>query len=275
MPSRAMHGGAPAGTFLFEISPLGARLMGLYGLLWTLLFGISRWLPGSLASALRLPGRPQGPQGFEVPTSYPLAESLVLHPPGALLDGPGFQLWQLMSAPFAYPPAAFGSLVLAFVGFGFFAAPVERYLGRADFLKLWFGASFGAALCATIFAVMVGPSGPHWGVGPAVVAVLLVSCLMTPEATVPFFLVLPVRMKWIAWGVTAWVVVRALAMTQPLGEGPLAGGYELGGVAVAWLWMRRGSGPLRWLRRWRARRLVRVVADDLSSEGGGDEPVFH
>ena len=265
----------PDAGFRLELTKLGRALLGVYVALWALMLVVETLLPASWG--LSTVSMPVGPSGFEVPTPFGLSEVLVLHPPTAgAPGGPGFRLWQLVTAPFFHPPGGLSTLVLGILGFVFFAAPVERMLGRRGFLALWGVASAGAVLLACLFGPLVHPTGVHFGFGPAVLAVMLVHCLMTPDAIVPFFLVLQVKMKWIAIGIAALIVVRTLSLNSPLGGGPVAGGYELGGLLAGWLWWRyRDDLDLRKIRRRRkARKLLKVAVDEALGPDH-DEPIFH
>ena len=267
----------PGGTFFLEVTPLGWRLMGGYGLGFLILSGISWWQHRERTAS--------GPMDelFEnavSTTALPFWHWLVLHPPQGPAaihpDGAGFHLWQLLSAPFVYPPGSFGLLAVAFIGFGFFAAGVERFMGRRRFLLFWVVCSLGATTGGFLFGPLLQPSGFHFGCGPAVLATIVVYCMMTPEASISVFMVVPVKLKWIAVGVGGWVVIKALAMTQPLGAGAAAGGYEVGGVLAGYLWFRYGEDIFeRKRRRRRAGALLEMVLKDVDKIEERNEPTFH
>ena len=268
----------PAGTFFLEVTPVGWRLMGGYGLslfVLSLLSWGSEYQQRSSGDMEQLFGKASAIQ------SIPLWQSLLLHPPQSPVamqpDGPGFQLWQIATAPFVYPPGSFGSLAMAFLGFAFFAAGVERFFGSRRFLIFWVVASLGAGFGGFLFGPLLQPHGVHFGCGPAVLATIIVYCMITPEAIVLLFMVVPIRLKWIAAGLGVWVVIRALAMTQPLGSGAAAGGYEAGGVLAGYLWFRYGEAFFeRQRRRRRAGALLKMVLDDVDrAEESSDSTTFH
>ena len=252
--------------------------MGGYGLLWLALFGFTAWTPegtSQLTLDLML-----GPEGFEVstPSTFELWQLLVLQPVGSAVGGagPGFQLWQLVSAPLFYPPPGFSSLLIGCLGLLFFAAPVERLLGVGGLLQLWLVSCAGAVAGGLLVGLVFRGQVPiHYGFAPAVLAVMIVHCMMTPEASVPFFFVLHVKLKWVALGIVVLIAVRALGVMGGAG----AGGYELGGAAAGYLFWRSGSdlNPRRLLRRRKARRNLRLAVDRLvqSPEDDDEVPVFH
>ena len=272
--------GQAGGSFHLGFTRLGWRLMALYGAIWALLALHGRFLGQSVRrSPFGSSEALFGDAATSTAAPVPLWDYLALHPPGGMIPngsaGVGFQLWQLITGPLIHPPAAFGTLVLGFLAFGFVGASVERYLGPRRFLLLWFGSSVGASLVGFLFGPLVHPASPHFGFGPSVLALLIVYCSMTPNAIISFFMVVPVKMKWIAWAVAGMVLIRALALNSPLGSGPTAGGYQLGGVLCGWLWFRYGDDlPGRIRRRLRSRKLLRVVVEEALHKGE-DETLYH
>ncbi len=266
-----------SGGFRLDITRAGWALITLYGVLWLLQLAVAVFAPES-ATSIRVTHM-LGPRGYEVATSstWPLSEVLTLHPPGSESSGtsPGFHPWQVLSAPLFYPPRAFPALVLAVLGFVFFAAPVERLLGLRGFLQLWLVASLGGVAGGLVLDGLIqAPVAPQFGFAPAVLAVAVVHCAMTPAAVVPFFFVLQVKMKWIAIAIATWVLALALNIEG----GASAGGYALGGVVAGYLWWRSGwdLDPRRTLRRRRARKRMRVAVDRLVSDTSKDDgPIFH
>jgi membrane associated rhomboid family serine protease len=245
------------GGFRFEITRLGAVLLGAYGAVWVAL---------ALLDALRA-GRGE----------QPLWSALALQSPGRGSPLP-FRPWQLLTASLATPASGLGGLVMGALGYGFFAAPVERALGRRGFLLFWLVCLLGASLAGAAFGAFMRAPPLHWGFGPAVLALLLVHCLLAPQHTVPFLMVFPVALRWIALAVVAAVVIHTLSLTSPLGAGGPAGGYVLGGVLAGWIWFRSGGDidPRRFLRRRRARRMVDLTVERaLKGESDDDGPIWH
>lgn len=261
------------GGFKLEITRMGWWLLGFFTLAWVLITAEFIFLSTMVPLDLMI-----GPPGREVPTptSFLLYDLLSLQPLGseALGAGPGFHWWQLITAPLVYPPLVPQPLLLAILGFVFCAAPVERMLGVRGFLQLWLVAAVGATVGGLAVALVL-PSPPFSGITPSVLAVAIVCCMMTPEAKVPFLVVLPVRMKWVAAGLTAWTLVLALGLTGK----PEAGAYSLCGMAAGYFFWRSGGDldPRRWLRRRQARRNLRLAVDRAVDENSeqDDGPIYH
>lgn len=259
-------GNPGSGSFRLHYTELGKRIVLFYGALWALGWVVSlvppEWAPMVLPTI----------DGMAVP----LSELLALHPPGGgTPGGPGFRWWQLLTGPLLYPPGGLGGYVLATLGLGFFGATVERFLGRSRFLELWMAASAGALLGATFLGFVQHPPIIHYGFGAVVLALIVVNCSLTPNGFVSFFMVVPVRLQWIAIGVAFIVVARTLGMFTPFGAQPGVGGYELGGMAGGWLFWRYRDrlDPRKAARRRKARRLLRAVEDTISGEADG--PLYH
>lgn len=186
----------------------------------------------------------------------------------------GFHWWQLVSGPLFYPPVGgFPVLMLSFLGFVFFAAPVERLLGLRSFSQLWLVASLGGAVIGIGLSALL-PSPVGFGFAPAVFAVMVVHCMMTPGAAVPFhliFTVVHVRMKWIAAAIAGFVLLRTLGL---MGGGP-AGAYSLAGMVCGYFWWRSGADldPRRTRLRRRARANLRLAVDRATQPPDGK--IFH
>jgi len=252
---------ARGGSFRLDFTPLGKRAALVFGGLW-LLGWLIALLPPDLVPVLY-------PQSGGI--RYPLAEWLVLHPPGGGPPmGVGFRPWQLLTGPLLFAPSAFGSYVLSAFGLGFFGHTVERFLGRRRFIELCIAAVVGSLAGAALFGWIQQPPVVHSGLWPVVLALVVVNCSLTPEASVNFFMVLPVKLRWIAMGVAFLVIGKTLGMFVPFGAAPSPGGYELGGMVIGWLfWRYRDRLDPRAIRRRRkARTLLRAVEDTVSSDDG-------
>lgn len=260
-----------AGSFHLRFTPLGWQLAGFWFALWAVgwvLFILPEsWLP-FLYFTTPLPGGGT--------TTTPLwAHLWFVMPNGAAAGTTGFEPWQVVTGPLLYPPAGLGSFVLAALGLGFFGGTVERFLGKRKFLELWVVSLLGAAGLGSLLGLVQQGTGPHYGFGAVVLALIVIHCLLTPEATVSFFLVLPVKMKWIAYAVIGIAVARTMGMFTPFGAGA-GGGWHLGGILAGTLWWRYRDDidPRRFARRRKAKGMLRAVENTIT-EVGDDGPVYH
>lgn len=240
---------ATGGNFLLSYTPMGARIATFYFALWFL-----------------------GAVAFLIPVlPSPDWSALALHPPGS----DGFRAWQLLTGPLLYPPHRFGGLVWAVLALGYFGATVERYLGRRRFVEFWLVATAGSLLGVGLLALLGAPQTVQTGFGPVGWALVVIACEMTPNATANFLLIFPVRLRWITMGAFAFVIAKTLRMFAPFGLGGGNGGYELGAMALALLWLRYRDqlDPRSLGRRRKAKRLLRAVEDDLAGDPPG--PIYH
>ena len=240
---------ATGGNFLLSYTQMGARIATFYFALWAI-----GAVVGLVTGFSPLDGR-----------------ELALHP----MDSPLFEPWQLLSGPLLYAPHAFGSLVWAVLALGFFGATVERYLGRRRFVEFWLVATAGSLLGVGLLSLVGAPQTEQMGFGPVGWALVVIACEMTPNATATFLLMFPVRLRWITMGAFAFVIAKTLRMFTPFGLGGGNGGYELGAMALALLWLRYRDqlDPRSFGRRRKAKRLLRAVEDDLAGDAPG--PIYH
>jgi len=233
--------------FVFGFTRTGWLLAGLYGAIWLLAF---------VANTLGLGGT---------------VDLLLLHSPFNTSDlGPGFAFWQIFTAPLVFAPWNFGAYVIGLLGLGFFASYAEGELGTRSMLRLWAIAALGGVLGAILFSLLPPGQPVVSGFSPSLWALMFLFCLSSPQAQVTFFISVPVRLLWLGYGILAFVFLRAFTG---------AGGYELGGLAAAWLWWRYGE-QLDFggrLRERKARRVVRQVLDEAYNDIKKDDdgPVYH
>ncbi len=256
--------------FAFNVTPLGKTLLWLYGGVWFFLVMITNWMPASW-SRINLP---QG--DFGDATYFDLWQVLALWPPGGGVPAgaPGFKIWQLVTAHFIHPPNGVFTVVLNLLMIVFFAGVVEGFLGRRRFLKVWVAAAVGGGVGAVVFGLVQGTGTPATGIGPGILALVVIFCAMMPEATIHLFFVLPIKAKLIGWGTAGLVVLTALANPA------VAGGWEVGGMGFGYAMWRWGDDlSLRRIRlKLKARQIQKKISKFEVIDGGGGEdepPMYH
>jgi len=258
------------GSFGVTFTDLTRFMLWLYGGIWMALVLLTNWMPTSWS---RIP-IPQGE--FGEPTHYPLWQLLVLYPPGdGSAMGPGFHLWQLLTAHFVHPPAAVFTVVLNLLMLVFFVGPVENMIGRRRLIFVWIATAVGAGLGTIVFGLLQGATASAYGIGPGIITLVVVFCALMPEATINLFFILPLKAKYLGWFTAGMTVLYALAA-------PEGGGFEVGGLGfgyAAWRWGDDIS-PRRLRLKMKARKLSKKIAKFEVIDGGGkggkdDPPVFH
>lgn len=183
---------------------------------------------------------------------WPLEVHLALSPEG-LRSG---CLWQLFTYLFLHG----GLMHLAFnlMGLYFFGRPVENFLGRRNFLLIYFASGLIGGALQGILGLLFPQYFGHWVVGASagVCGILVAFCLMEPEAQILLFFVLPVKarhMLYVFFGV-------ALFFTIVPSDPGIAHAAHLGGMITGAAFLRLGlhrqefsfmDGVREKLRRWR------------------------
>lgn len=162
-----------------------------------------------------------------------------------------FALWQLFTSLFlhATPLHLFFNMFLLYM----FGRSLEPVLGRARFLRLYFGAGIAASLAYVLLGLLVG-QGDAIAVGAsgAVMGILVHYTMRNPNQVILLFFLIPMKMKW------ATLLFIALDVYGFVFAGPggtnVAHSAHLGGAAYGFLAFRFGPGlAAAWGRRF-ARR---------------------
>lgn len=228
------------------LTPLGRRLLIIYGVLYGAALLSEHWLNMPLYSMLSL--RTETPDLF--------------------------RFWQPFSAPFIHDPyAPIGFLIDCLVLY-FFLGTVEGMLGTAGVIRLFAAATLGAEILGFAFGYLLGFQAPYAGMMPFLLSLIVVFGLAIPDATVLFMFVLPVRARYISYGTVLVTVITLLAKANPQGA------YHLGGILFGWLAFRwqDSAGHMERMalkyRRWRiSRRKSKFRVID--GEGDGKGPTIH
>jgi membrane associated rhomboid family serine protease len=186
------------------LSRLGKQLLMLYAIIYFIELILFHWLQLPTVRLLQL---------------YPVTHS-------------DFHFWQVLTSPFIHDPSAPIGFLLNCLVLYFFMNPIEYALGRQNFLKLFYAAALGGALCGAAFSAVSGFSLPFSGMMPSLLALIVVFGLMIPDATVLLFFILPIQAKYIAYGTVIITALTFLAKANPFGA------YHLGGIFFGYLYFR-------------------------------------
>lgn len=200
----------------------------------------------------------------------------------------GFQFWRFISFQFLH--ADIWHLMFNMLGLYFFGALVEQYLGSKRYLAFYLLCGIAGALMYlllnlvgwtgyTVFGLKLplvlisDPATPLIGASAGVFGVLMACAFLVPNATVYLFLILPVRLATLAYGL---VVIALLAVflgwTNAGGEAA-----HLGGAIAGWSLIRRPNwlhGFFDFLGRfdpWSRSGAARRAARSRSRGGGMKE----
>ena len=239
----------PSFDFGSRLTPLGKRLLLIYGAIYVLELLCQHWFKIPLVAALYL---------------YPIAH-------------PGFYIWQILTHPFIHDPGSPFGFVINCIVFYFFAAPVEERFGPRGFLTFFYSAAAAGFATGFLFAGVAGFGAPFFGMMPSLLALIVTFGLMNPEATILLMFVLPVKAKYLSYGTIVITILTFLAKVNPHGA------YHLGGIALGWLFL---MGPQHLLDpkllylKYQQWRFERKKARFTVIEGGKDKdekdkPTYH
>ncbi len=192
----------------------------------------------------------------------------------------GLQLWRFITFQFLHADA--GHILFNMIGLFFFGPMIERYLGSRRFLAFYLlcGVS-GVVVYLLLWATgILFNAGwvPLVGASAGIFGILIAAARIAPNTTVLLMLLIPMKLK-----ILAWLMIGYGAFTVLTG-GPNAGGEaaHLGGAALGFVLIRNvrwlnfadgiggGGGPLRqWInqreqrRKERARQVQRRAQDEI------------
>ncbi len=228
------------------LTPLGKKLLMVYGGVYLLELLFEHWLGFSIFNSLRL--------------HSPLGE--------------GFRPWQPLTAPFVHDPFSPLGFLINCVVLYFFIAPVQRAMGERGLMTLLLFSTLGAEIGGSLFGGIAGFTEPYYGMMPALLTLITVFGLLNPEATVLFMFIIPVRAKYIAYGTVLVTLLTFLAKANPHGA------CHLGGILLGYLYFRGLLDPGRVHLWYLERRLKKKKAAFRVIDGGrekkeGDKPTIH
>jgi len=166
----------------------------------------------------------------------------LLHQPGFVVDVFGYRWTDLVQRGWIWQPITYmfvhadlGHIFFNMLMLFFFGGPVERRLGRRNFIIFYFACGLGGAALGSFYSVpLIGASGATYGV-------LIAFAVFNPDARLWVFFMFPVKARYVALGMVFFSVAGAMSS-----QGDVAHLAHLGGVVVAaaWIWGRPVWGRL-------------------------------
>jgi membrane associated rhomboid family serine protease len=183
------------------------------------------------------------------------------------------QIWQVGTYMFLH--AGLLHLLFNMLALWMFGTELERMWGTRNFLKFYFVTGVGAGVLTVLFSllpfevseqlrrsIVIGASGSIFGL-------LLAYALYYPDRQIYMYLLFPIRARYFV------MIIGAIALYSTLIEtGGVAGATHLGGLAVAYGYLKRGrSHPLAELKyrylKWKINRVRKKF--DVYSGGRADD----
>jgi membrane associated rhomboid family serine protease len=160
---------------------------------------------------------------------------------GRVLHG---EVWRLVSSGLLTDPTSFADLIFTLLGLYFLAPDLERRWGDLRLVCFLLGSILAGNLLVIAVALLAPASAlaarfhqPEvFGASAAISAIAVAWARDNANLTVRLFFVVPVRGKWLLWGVIGFAVLHLIFPTV-LPEGVVA---PFGGIAVGLLF---GGSP--------------------------------
>ncbi len=186
------------------LSPLGKKLLIIYGTIYVLELLSEHWF------------------------GIPLVSMLMLWP----LSLPDFHFWQILTHPFIHDPLSPVAFLINCLVFYFFVGPIENAFGSKRFLLLFYLSALGGSLCGLAFSGISGFNAPFSGMMPSLLSMIVIFGLMNPEATILLMFVIPIKAKYISYGTIVVTLLTFLAKANPFGA------YHLGGILFGYIYFK-------------------------------------
>ncbi len=185
---------------------------------------------------------------------------LALTPTTAVYE---LHFWQVFTYMWLHDLQAAMHIIGNMLALFFLGPSLERRWGGRDFLRFYIASGVVAGVVSVILG-LVAPAtfgGSVVGASGATMAILAAFAFSMPNARILLFFVLPLKAKWLLWG-----VVAIDTLTFFVGRGDHAWHTHMGGILGAWLlitgnWRPQllvDRGRLWWLRHVKQRRLKKV-----------------
>ena len=180
-------------------------------------------------------------------------------------------VWQLLTFQFLH--GGFPHLLVNSVVLWSFGRPLEEFLGKGAFLKLYLLSGLVGGLAQLLLGVVSSRfSGPMVGASAGICGLVAAFALLSPQSTIYLFFIIPFRAVYF---LPLVIAVTVLLLLVPSND-HVAHGAHLGGMlaGIAWVrinWPDYARAPwVGWLQRWwrwrplqsrqRKRELVRAAS---------------
>jgi membrane associated rhomboid family serine protease len=183
-----------------------------------------------------------------------------------------FWVWQLATYMFLH--GGVFHILFNMLALWMFGAELERIWGTRYFLKFYFVTGIGAAILTVLLSltpfgfavqlrhsIVIGASGAIYGL-------LLAYALYFPDRPIYMYFVFPIPAKYFV------MILGALAFYSSLGDSGIANATHLGGLAVAYVFLKgAGMHPLAEIKyrylKWKINRVRKKF--DVYSGGRADD----
>ncbi len=171
-------------------------------------------------------------------------------------------LWQLLTYGFLH--GGIFHLLMNMLGLWMFGGEVERMLGSRRFLYFFLACVAGGGVLHAVLNAWMGQAVPVIGASAGVIGVVMAFILFNPNRMIMLLIPpIPMRAKTLGWIYLALDLYGA--MTSHINNSAVSNFAHLGGMAVAFIYIKFFFGPGGWggVRfRFTRRKRYTVVRDD-------------
>lgn len=149
----------------------------------------------------------------------------------------GFAFWQPFTYMFIHSATSLSHILFNMLSLYMFGAPIEQAWGTRRFLRFYFVCGLGAAAFIVVLNLLFGSIDTRTiGASGAVYGLLLAFGMLFPEQMVLFAFIFPMKAKYFV------AIIGAIVFFSSIGDagGGISHFAHLGGMVVAWLYIRSG-----------------------------------
>ncbi|VTT87477.1 FIG056164: rhomboid family serine protease [Halorubrum sp. DM2] len=157
-------------------------------------------------------------------------------------------VWTWVTSVLSHSPGLLFHIIGNSIVILFFGPLVERAVGSKKFVAFFFASGVLAGLGHILFAIGMGASAGILGASGAGFAILGVLTVWRPNMQVLLFFVIPMKIKYLTWGIAVVSAVLVLQSVQSGGAGSASGIAHLAhliGFAIGLAFGKRNEGVAR------------------------------
>ena len=170
-------------------------------------------------------------------------------------------VWQLLTFQFLH--GGFPHLVLNSVVLVSFGRPLEEFLGKRAFLRLYLLSGFVGGIAQVVLGLVSSRfAGPMVGASAGLCGLVAAFALLSPQSTIYLFFLIPFRAVYflplmivVSVVLLVMVMIGTIPHTNPIAQ--IAHGAHLGGMLAGIAWLKFGWRDYvflpwaGWFERWR------------------------
>jgi membrane associated rhomboid family serine protease len=148
-----------------------------------------------------------------------------------------FEAWRFVTYMFLHDPVSLFHIIFNMLALWWFGTELEDIWGGKKFLIFYFVCGIGAGLFSLLYLV-IGYPVLVIGASGAVLGILTAYAHYYPARQVLLFFVIPLKVKTLVIGYAAISVLLSISAFRGNGGGGISHITHLGGILIAWLYLK-------------------------------------